>query len=139
MPGLMLILMMMKQKLMAVENNPLFLSLKFKGDGPSHMLSQRLARAVNRTFYAGRLSISFSGWLVFNVRPNDSLPKSSSSSCIHQCNCCCGTSYMGRTISQMSESMCTRRFMGLVRKRRSESGEKYHPTVASRHRASHRC
>nr|CAH8870376.1 unnamed protein product [Trichobilharzia regenti] len=90
-----------KHELTTVEKKPLFLRLQFKGDTPAEILSQRLTRAIKKTFYSARLCLSFTSPPMFTQQLKDALPNLSSSSCIYHFNCSCGSSYIGRTIRQV--------------------------------------
>ena len=85
-----------------VSKKTLYLKLDFKGDIAGDILTRRLKRSVERTFYAAKLHITFSTKPVLTQLIKDKLPKMGSSMCVYQFNCSCGASYIGRTQRALS-------------------------------------
>nr|CAH8866810.1 unnamed protein product [Trichobilharzia regenti] len=76
--------------------------MQFLGDSTSEILTQRLRNEVKRAFPAAGLRCIFKTTPLLRSRIKDKLPSFASSMCIHQFNCSCGASYIGRTIRRVS-------------------------------------
>ncbi|CAH8613781.1 unnamed protein product [Schistosoma rodhaini] len=92
-----------RTKLPTVPKKVLFLKLQFLNDATEEILTQRLRRAVQKTFNAARLSTVFYNRPTIRTVNKDRLPEFATSMCIYQFNCSCGASYIGRTIRQVRQ------------------------------------
>lgn len=84
---------------------PLYLRLPFKGDLASEVLTQRLRKSLERTFFAARLRVIFTSRPLHRHQLKDKLPRETTSMCVYKFVCSCGASYIGRTMRNLSQRM----------------------------------
>ena len=82
---------------------PLYLQLPFRGDIIAELLKYRLRKAINGTFPAARLNLTFTTQGILRSNSKDKLSSLTTSMCIYKFNCSCGASYLGRTTRQLSK------------------------------------
>ena len=92
-----------KPKTSGVPKKTLFLNLAFKGDLASEVLINRLQKAVEKTFNAAYLLLTFQTRPALKPTVKEQLPSPTSSMCIYTFDCSCGASYVGRTTRQLSK------------------------------------
>ena len=90
-------------KLPTAKKKTLYLALPFKGDTIADVAKRRLCNAVNTTYNAASLRVSFTSKPIFVQRLKDKIPASSTSFCVYLFSCSCGSSYIGRTSRRLSE------------------------------------
>ena len=92
-----------RTKQIRVTKKPTYISLPFKGDSVAKIISRRLTKGVEETYYAAKLFIHFSSTRLGTSQLKDKLPCSTTSFCVYSFKCSCGTSYIGRTTRRLSE------------------------------------
>ncbi|KAH9591590.1 Alpha-(1,6)-fucosyltransferase [Schistosoma haematobium] len=90
-----------RTKIPTVHKKVLFIKLQFINDTIEETLTQKLRRAVKKTFNAARLNAIFYNYPKIRTANKDRLPEFAKSMCIYRFNCSCGASYIGRTIRQV--------------------------------------
>lgn len=83
----------------------LYLNLPYKDDINSQLMTRRLARSIERTFYAAQLRIIYSSNPIIRQQLKDQLPRQAASMCVYKFVCSCGVSYIGRTTRKLSKRM----------------------------------
>lgn len=97
--------MCLKQRsnITTVGKKPVYVSLPFKGDVHAERLTRRLTKAVQTTYFAANLVLSFHSVPIVKLRLKDRLPNCDASFCIYSFECSCRASYIGRTTRRLSE------------------------------------
>lgn len=93
----------LKPEKSTVEKKPVFISLPFKGDTVAELIYRRLKSAVENTFKASNLRMSFRTGPAFKLHLKDKLPKFTTSFCVYSFECPCKASYVGRTTRRLSD------------------------------------
>ena len=94
---------MNKQENPTAEKKKVYISLPFKGDTITEIVTRRLKTAVDTAYPAAQLCISFRGSTAICTNLKDILPRSTTSFCVYSFACSCGASYIGRTTRRLSE------------------------------------
>ena len=92
-----------KPKTSGVPKKTLFLNLAFKGDSASEVLINRLQKAVEKTFNAAYLLLTFQTCPALKPTVKEQLPSPTSSMCIYTFDCFCEASYVGCMTRQLSK------------------------------------
>ena len=82
---------------------PIYLTLPYKGDIAAEILERKLHKAVEKTFRAARLHLTFTTRSILRPNSKDKLPSLTTSMCIYKFDCSCGASYIGRTTRRLSK------------------------------------
>ncbi|CAI2735413.1 unnamed protein product [Schistosoma spindalis] len=90
-----------KAKIPTVPKKVLFIKLQYINETTEEIVTQKLRRAVQKTFNAAKLNTIFYNYPKIRTTSKDRLPEFAKSMCIYQFNCSCGASYIGRTIRQV--------------------------------------
>ncbi|CAH8514216.1 unnamed protein product [Schistosoma curassoni] len=90
-----------RTKIPTVPKKVLFIKLQFINDTIEEVMTQKLRRAVQKTFNAAKLNVIFYNHPKIRTSIKDRLPEFAKSMCIYRFNCSCGASYIGRTIRQV--------------------------------------
>ena len=85
------------------EKKKVYITLPFKGDTITEIVTRRLQTAIESTYPAAQLCISFRGNTVTRINLKDTLPRLTTSYCVYSFECSCGASYVGRTTRRLSE------------------------------------
>ena len=85
----------------SVEKKQLYISLPFRGDTIADITSRRLMEAVNKTFYAAKLCITYTSAPILPLRLKDKTPVNKVSHCIYSFACSCGAGYIGKTTRRL--------------------------------------
>ena len=80
-----------------------YISLPFKGDAIAEVITRRLKSAIEATYPAAQLCVSFRSNPVLRTQLKDILPCFTTSYCVYSFECSCGASYIGRTSRRLSE------------------------------------
>ena len=80
-----------------------YLNLPYKGESLCEVITRKLRNAVETSFPAASLCLSFRSNGLINLNLKDKLPKSTASFCVYRFACSCGASYVGRTTRRLSE------------------------------------
>lgn len=86
----------------SVPKKKVYIRLDFKGDDVTSRITRRLQGAIQRTFPAAELLVLSKTTRIPLPNVKDSLPYSAKSNCIYQYECTCGSTYVGRTVRQLS-------------------------------------
>ena len=76
---------------------PIYITLPYKGESATEILSRRLKTAIERTYNAAKVNISFKTFPVLIPHLKDRRPYLCASFCIYSFTCCCQAGYVGRT------------------------------------------
>ena len=79
------------------------MSLPFKGDHLTEVISRRLQKTVDTTFKAAKLCMHFNSKPLIRSQLKDKMPSSMTSFCVYSFVCSCGASYIGRTTRRLSD------------------------------------
>ena len=85
------------------EKKRVYISLPFKGDAFTELITRRLKSAIETTYPAAQLCVSFKSNPVIRTQLKDTLPCFTTSYCVYSFECSCGASYIGRTTRRLSE------------------------------------
>ena len=69
----------------------------------ANVVKRRLSGAVNTTYNAASLRISFTSKPILVQQLKDKIPASSASFCVYSFSCSCGSRYIGKTSRRLSE------------------------------------
>ena len=86
-----------------MKRKKVYISLSFKGDTITEIVTRRLKTAIESAYPAAQLCISFRGNAVIRTKLKDTLPRLTTSYCVYSFECSCGASYIGRTTRRLSE------------------------------------
>ncbi|CAH8541073.1 unnamed protein product [Schistosoma bovis] len=89
-----------RTKIPTVPKKVLIIKLQFTNDTIEEDMTQKLRRAVQKTFNAAKLNVIYNHPKI-RTSIKDRLPEFAKSMCIYRFNCSCGASYIGRTIRQV--------------------------------------
>jgi hypothetical protein len=92
-------------KIQTAGKKRVYISLPFRGDSISEVITRKLKCSIETTFMAANLCLSFSSSPAISFQLKDRLPKSTTSFCIYSFVCSCRASYVGRTTRYLSDRM----------------------------------
>ena len=87
----------------SVSKKQVYMSLPFKGDHLTEVISRRLQKTVDTTFKAAKLCMHFNSKPLIRSQLKDKMPSSTTSFCVYSFVCSCGASYIGRTTRRLSD------------------------------------
>ena len=87
----------------SVSKKQVYMSLPFKGDHLTEVISRRLQKTVDTTFKAAKLCMNFNSKPLIRSQLKDKMPSSTTSFCVYSFVCSCGASYIGRTTRRLSD------------------------------------
>jgi len=85
------------------EKKRVFINLPFKGDSNAERISRRLSTAIESTYNAATLRVSFNTMPIVKQQLKDNLPSCKTSYCVYLFECSCRALYVGRTTRRLLE------------------------------------
>lgn len=92
-----------KSSFQSVKNKAFLISVPFRGDIITDMLSRRSQVTIHNTYFAAELRILFSSRPVLLLQMKNRLLVDSTPKCLYRFICTCEASYIGQTTRRLSE------------------------------------